>query len=170
MTEVQARSAITDIRHGLEYAWGSLAQGWRHLSSKAERALTRFSPSKKMVAEGELLPAEAPGWGLLAGEVFEDDHKIVVRIEAPGLERNDFDLEVRDDLLIVRGEKRFQHESLEGGYRLMECAYGSFHRAVPLSARVRPDQTKARYRNGVLRIELPKAGGASNRRIDIEVH
>lgn len=106
----------------------------------------------------------------MAGEVFENDHKIVVRIEVPGLERGDFDLEVRDDLLIVRGEKRFQRESRAGGYRLMECAYGSFHRAIPLSAPVQPDQAKARYRNGVLRIELPKAEGAGNRRIDIEVH
>jgi HSP20 family protein len=123
-----------------------------------------------MAEEGQALPVEAPGWGLLAGEVFEDDHKIVVRIEVPGLERGDFDLEVRDDLLIVRGEKRFQRESRAGGYRLMECAYGSFHRAIPLSAPVQPDQAKARYRNGVLRIELPKAEGAGSRRIDIEVH
>ncbi len=163
-------SALNDMRHGLEHAWGSLAQGWRHLSREAERALTRFSPSKKMEEEGELLPAEAPGWGLLAGEVFEDDHKIMVRIEAPGLERDDFDLEVRDQQLVVRGEKRFQRESREGGYRLMECAYGSFHRTVPLPARVQPDLAKARYRNGVLRIELPKAEGVSSRRIDIEVH
>ncbi len=162
-------SALNDMRHGLEHAWVSLAQGWKHLSSKAEQALTRFNPSKNMEEKGETLPVEAPGWGLLAGEVFEDDHKIVVRIEAPGLDRDDFDLEMRDDLLIVRGEKRFQRESREGGYRLMECAYGSFHRAVPLPAPVQPDQAKARYCNGVLRIELPKAEGAVIRRIDIEV-
>ena len=52
----------------------------------------------------------------------------------------------------------------------MECAYGSFHRAIPLPAPVQPDRAKARYRNGVLRIELPKAEGAGSRRIDIEVH
>ena len=52
----------------------------------------------------------------------------------------------------------------------MECAYGNFHRAIPLSATVQPDRAKAHYRNGVLRIELPKADGVSSRRIDIEVH
>ena len=51
----------------------------------------------------------------------------------------------------------------------MECAYGSFHRAIPLSAPVQPDRAKAHYRIGVSRIELPEAEGASSRRIDIEV-
>lgn len=162
--------AISDIQHGLENAWGSLAQGWQHLSSKAERALTRFKPLKKTAEEGDTLPVETPDWGLLAGEVFEDENEIVVRIEAPGLERDDFDLEVRGDRLVVRGEKRFRRESREGGYHLMECAYGSFHRAIPLPAPVRAGQARASYRNGVLRIKLPKAEGAGSRRVDIEVH
>ena len=51
----------------------------------------------------------------------------------------------------------------------MECAYGSFHGAIPLSAPVQPDRANARYRNGVLRIELPEAEGASSRLLDIEV-
>ncbi len=162
-------TALTNIRHELEQAWDSLGQGWWQFSGSAAQALTRFTPPKKPNKKGETPPAEVSGWGLLAGEIFEDEGKVVVRLEAPGLERDSFDLTVLDDLLIVRGEKRFQRESDEGGYHLMECAYGSFRRDIPLPAPVKPGKANARYRDGVLRVELPKAKNAFKRHIDIEV-
>jgi len=91
-----------------------------------------------------------------------------VRLEAPGLEREDFDIEVFEDTLIIRGEKRLTRERNEGRYHVLECAYGRFERAIPLPAEVEADRASARYRNGVLRIELPKT--ASQRRHHIEVN
>jgi HSP20 family protein len=93
---------------------------------------------------------------MLGGDVFEDDKRIVVRLEAPGMSKGDFDIQVLDDALVVRGQKRFKREGTEGRWRVLQCAYGSFLRAVPLPAPVKSDKSRASYRNGVLRVELPK--------------
>jgi len=161
---------MTELKHGLEEAWHSVADGWRQLRDRATGALTHFSPGKSPsvrntgTSEGGQFPAT---WALLAGDVFEDDDKVVVRLEAPGLEKEDFDLEVRSDVLIVRGEKRYDRETTQGRYRVRQCAYGSFHRAIPLPVPVAADKAAASYRNGVLRIELPKSEHARARRIEV---
>jgi len=106
---------------------------------------------------------------MLGGDAFEDDERVVVRLEAPGMERDDFDVQVVGDALVVRGEKKFERESTEGRWRVLQCAYGSFHRSVPLPAAVRADAAQASYRNGVLRVELPKREPAAppSRRIAV---
>ena len=65
-------------------------------------------------------------------------------------------IEIGGDTLQVRGEKRFERESTEGRWRVLQCAYGSFQRSVPLPAPVRGEEASASYRDGVLRIDLPK--------------
>jgi HSP20 family protein len=67
------------------------------------------------------------------------------------------------------GEKRFERESSEGRYRVLQCAYGSFRRIVPLPTPVLTDQAKANYRNGVLRIELPKPATDRPRKLTVKV-
>ena len=151
-------STLEELRGGIGRFWDSLAEGWRHLVSRASGALTRFRSSSSSQAD---LPELVRGneWGLLAADLFDDGEKVVVRLEAPGMELDDFDVCVHDDTLIVRGEKRYQNERTEGGYRIAECAYGSFERAIPLPENVDGSQAKAKYRRGVLRIELPKTSG-----------
>jgi HSP20 family protein len=90
------------------------------------------------------------------GHVFEDEKRVIVRLEAPGMNKGDFDIQVQGDALVVRGEKRFEREDTDGRWRVLQCAYGSFLRTVPLPAPVKSDKSRASYRSGVLRIELPK--------------
>jgi HSP20 family protein len=73
------------------------------------------------------------------------------------------------DALVVRGEKRFEREESEGRWRVLQCAYGSFRRVVPLPAPVLADRAKASYRNGVLKIELPKAAPGKPQTLAIKV-
>ncbi len=165
---------LTDLKHGLEETWHSLGEGWRSFRERTSGALTRFTPSTRNKASVEA-PAAPPAhadfpstnWALLAGDVFEDSDKFVVRLEVPGLDKQDMDIEVRNDVLIVRGEKRYEQESGSGRYRMRQCAFGSFHRSIPLPLPVLADKTSASYRNGVLRIELPKAEHARGRRIEV---
>jgi HSP20 family protein len=149
-----------------------VADGWRRLRQSAAGALTPFRPggqSSLPASVDDDLYLSSPGWAMLTGDVFEDRKQVLVRLEVPGMEKQDFDIEVRDDVLIVRGEKRFERESTEGRYRVMQCAYGTFNRAIPLPAPVTADKAKARYRNGVLKITLPKAKAARGRSIDIKI-
>jgi HSP20 family protein len=162
---------LTDLKHGLEETWHSLGDDWRHLRERASGALTRFTPltrnSKTPTATPTATEFPSASWALLAGDLFEDNDKFVVRLEVPGLDKQDLDIQVRSDMLIVRGEKRYEQESSSGQYRVRQCAFGSFHRSIPLTVPVQADQASASYRNGVLRIELPKTEQASGRRIEV---
>ena len=71
--------------------------------------------------------------------------------------------------VVISGVKRFERESSQGRWRLMQCAYGSFRRTVPLPAAVKSDSAKATYKNGVLRVELAKANPGSPKGIKIAI-
>jgi len=105
----------------------------------------------------------------MAAEVFDDDDKVIVRLEAPGMDKKEFDLQVIDDVLIVRGEKRIQKEHTEGHYHVKECAYGRFERAIGLPDEVDSNKAQADYKNGILRIELPKAANKRRKRTKVEI-
>lgn len=164
-------STLQQLRHGLNRAWDHIAEGWRELSERAGHALTRFRPYSH---QGELETADeqvlqnASRWGLLAAEVRETADAVEVRLEAPGLEPDDFEIEVADgDVLVVRGEKRLERRRQEGHYSIMERAFGRFERAIPLPVAVEEDGAKARYRRGVLTVELPKSRSGRLRRIPV---
>jgi HSP20 family protein len=106
---------------------------------------------------------------MLGGELFEDDKRVVGRLEVPGLNKDDLDVEVQGDALVVHGEKRFEREDTTGRYRVLQCAYGNFRRVVPLPAEVLSEQAKASYKNGVLRVELPKAQTDKPRKSTVKV-
>ena len=161
---------VSEFKQGVEGIWETAAEGWRRLSHQAAGALTRFGgKSSTSVRVSDDLDLPSPNWGLLAGDVFEDGKKIVVRLEVPGMEKGDFDIAVQDDMLMVQGEKHFESESGAGRYRVLQCAYGSFSRAIPLPAPIAINQAQASYRNGVLKIELPKARQTETRPVRIKV-
>jgi len=166
---------MNEVKQGLESIWDSVSDGWQRLRESAAGALTRFRPgaTSKLPARAEVddafyLPSQ--GWSMLGGDVFEDDRRLVVRLEVPGMSKEDFDIEVSGDLLVVRGDKRFERESTEGRWRVLQCAYGSFSRSVPLPVAVRADAAQASYRDGVLRIELPKVTPGRPQRFTLQVH
>ncbi|MEJ5210747.1 MAG: Hsp20/alpha crystallin family protein [Burkholderiales bacterium] len=155
--------------------WDSVTEGWRHLWESARGALTRFRPGDKTnlpqaeeVEDESFLPSL--GWAMLGGEVFEDDTRVVVRLEVPGMDKADLDIQVEGDSLVVSGEKRFERESTQGRWHTLQCAYGSFRRVIPLPVPVKSEEARASYRNGVLRVELPKLepGRRAPRSIPVE--
>lgn len=166
---------VDELKQGVESFWDKLGQGFAQLRQSAAGALTRFKPGQqtRMPAAADIdMPSALanPGWGLVGGDVFEDEKRVVVRLELPGMERQDFDIEVLPDSLLVRGEKKFERESTEGRWRVMQCAYGSFQRRVSLPVAVKTDEVRAVYKDGVLKIELPKVEVAKPRSATIEVH
>lgn len=144
-------NTLQSLRSGLDRAWDNIAEGWAELREFASHAVTRFKPTKAVDQA-----ARGNRWGLLAAEVSDDRREIKIRIEAPGMEPDDFELEVVNRTLLVSGEKSYENERSEGQYHLTECAYGRFERAIPLPAEVDEDEAQARYRHGVLQVTLPK--------------
>jgi len=164
-------STLAQISEGLERAWDTLSEGWQQMRQRASQAITRFNPLHK---RGELetvedqLMQQSLRWGVMAAELEERDDELIVRLEAPGMEADDFDIAVVNDVLVVRGEKQMQREQKRGRYHVMECAYGSFERAIPLPRKVEESGARARYRRGVLTVRLPIAESARSRRIEVQ--
>jgi HSP20 family protein len=110
----------------------------------------------------------AVGWSPQV-EMFERKGKLVVRADLPGLTREDVKVELDDDAITIRGERRREHEENREGYYRSERSYGSFYRTIPLPEGVNGEAAKATFRDGVLEIEMeaPKQKNRG-RRLDIE--
>src|SRR3989338_8567648 len=117
--------------------WENLSEGWRELLSRSSNALTHFSHiNKNEVPPESGTLATFPRWSLLAGEVEETDKEIVVRVEVPGMEKEDCCITIEGNLLCLSGEKYFERETHDSTYHIMERAYGTFQRTIPLPRNV----------------------------------
>jgi HSP20 family protein len=161
------KQAGKSIGRELSRTWENLSEGWRELISQSSDALTHFSRNKSEPQAESAALATFPRWSLLAGEVEETDKEIVVRVEVPGMEKEDCRITIEDNLLQLRGEKRFAREAQDSTYHVMERAYGAFHRTLPLPRNVDADKAEASYRNGVLNIRLPKTASENRRTIPL---
>ena len=108
-----------------------------------------------------------PRWSLLAGELEETGHDVVVRFELPGMDKDDCTIHIEGNVLHLSGEKRFERDSSDSTYHVMERAYGAFQRSIALPRNVNVDQAKASFKNGVLTVRLPKEGGSSAKAIAV---
>jgi len=103
-------------------------------------------------------------------DVEETEHDIRVRAELPGMNKEDFSAEITGNRLVLRGEKKCsREETKEGAYYYAECSYGSFVRTLPLPCEVNTDEAEGEYKNGVLKLRLPKTEEAKAKRVNVEV-
>ncbi|MGA7525590.1 MAG: Hsp20/alpha crystallin family protein [Acidobacteriaceae bacterium] len=102
-------------------------------------------------------------------DVYEDEHKIVLKLEVPGLKENDLDIQLENNLLTVKGERKFEKEEKEENFHRIERRYGSFYRSFTIPSTVNPENVKASYDAGVLRIELEKRAEARPKQIKVEL-
>lgn len=101
-------------------------------------------------------------------EAFERAGKLIVRADLPGLNKDDIDVDITDDAIRIRGERRQEREENEEGYYRSERSYGSFYREIPLPGGVNHEEANASFRDGVLEITMPApARQSSGRRIEI---
>nr|MDQ3283268.1 Hsp20/alpha crystallin family protein [Acidobacteriota bacterium] len=104
-----------------------------------------------------------------AVDVLEETDKIMVKVEAPGVDEKDLRVTFEDGLLTVTGERRFERKD-DRNYHRIERAYGSFTRSFTLPRSVDASQIVANYRNGVLEIEVPKKEESRPKQIQINVN
>jgi HSP20 family protein len=100
-------------------------------------------------------------------DIYENKDQIVLEAELPGMNRDDFDLTIENNLITLRGERRFEKKDDSDNYHRVERAYGSFTRSFTLPQTVSGDGATAEYRNGVLRVVLPKREETKARRIEV---
>jgi HSP20 family protein len=101
-------------------------------------------------------------------DIYENKEQIILEAELPGMNREDFDLSIENNVLTLRGERKFEKKDENDNYHRVERSYGSFTRSFTLPQTVSSDGAIAEYRNGVLRVALPKREEVKARKIMVE--
>jgi len=102
-------------------------------------------------------------------DIYEDQHKIVLKLEVPGMKESDLDIQLENNLLTVKGERKFENEEKEENFHRIERRYGSFTRSFTLPQTVDTATPKASYEHGVLSIVLPKKEAAKPKQVKVEI-
>ncbi len=104
-----------------------------------------------------------------SAELEETDDAINLKLEIPGLEAKDLDIEVTEDTVEVKGERKSETKTEEQGMIRSEFQYGAFDRVIPLPTHVQGDKAKAEYKNGILNLTLPKVAEEQRKTVKINV-
>lgn len=105
-----------------------------------------------------------------AVDIYEtENHDLVLKVELPGMSREDINVTVENSTLVLKGQKKFDADVKEEHYRRIERTYGAFHRSFTLPATVDAARVSADYKNGVLTVKLPFREEAKPRSINVDV-
>jgi HSP20 family protein len=104
-----------------------------------------------------------------AVDIYENEHELVVKADLPDVDSKDLDIRVENNILSIRGERKFEKNVNQDNYLRVERAYGSFSRSFSLANAVNPDGIKADYQNGVLTLNIPKREEAKPKQIKVSV-
>lgn len=104
-----------------------------------------------------------------AVDIFETEHELVVKADLPEVNPQDLDIRVENNILTIRGERKFENKVNEENYLRVERAYGSFSRSFSLANSVKSDAIKADYQDGVLTLSIPKREEAKPKLIKVNV-
>jgi HSP20 family protein len=143
-------------------------------------AITRWDPFRDVVVlqnrlntlfrdfNGENEPTAAASFTPPV-DIYEDNQKVVLKLEVPGIEEKDLDVRVENHTLTVKGERKFEKEENEQNFHRIERRHGSFYRAFTLPSTVDTENVNAKYTAGVLKLELKKKAEAQPKQIKVNV-
>ncbi|HBB35182.1 MAG TPA: molecular chaperone [Cyanobacteria bacterium UBA8803] len=118
------------------------------LQEEMNRLFNSLTPTRMTQGGGGFIPA---------AEMHDDTEAIHLKIEVPGMEAKDIDVQVTAEAVSISGERKSETRTEEQGITKSEFRYGKFQRVIPLPSRIQNTQVKAEYKNGVLTLTLPKA-------------
>jgi HSP20 family protein len=139
------------------------------------RDLTSIQERMNQIFEDALARSRGRDEGLRTGmwtpavDIYEKNDTVVVKAELPGVEKDQISVEVKDGILTLRGERKFEREVKEESYHRIERSYGTFLRSFSLPVSVNQEQVKATFRDGVLEVELPKKENAKPKQIKVDI-
>jgi HSP20 family protein len=146
-------------------------------------AVVRWDPLREVVALQSRLNSLFQNYGPTTGQddgealavaafappvdIYEDENKLVLKLEVPGVSQEDIDIQVENRTLTVRGERKLENDEKQENFHRVERRYGVFARSFTLPSTVDPESIKATYDAGVLTIELAKRAEAKPRQVKI---
>jgi HSP20 family protein len=123
-----------------------------------------FSDAFERTSEESNLTAWAP-----AVDIYETEHELVVKADLPDVDPKDLDIRVENNILTIRGERKFEKNVNQDNYLRVERAYGAFSRSFSLANTVNSEAIKADYQHGVLTLSIPKREEAKPKQIKVNV-
>jgi HSP20 family protein len=102
-------------------------------------------------------------------DIYETEHELVVKADLPDIDPKDLDIRVENNILTIRGERKFEKKVEEKNYMRVERAYGAFSRSFALASTVDTEAIQAQYENGVLTLTIPKREEAKPKQIKVNV-
>jgi HSP20 family protein len=137
---------------------------FRSTSTLQDQINRLFNETFERPGQESNLTAWAP-----AVDIYENEHELVVKADLPDIDPKDLDIRVENNILTIRGERKFEKKVNEDNYLRVERAYGAFSRSFALANTVNPDGIKADYQNGVLTLVIPKREEAKPKQIKVNV-
>ena len=121
---------------------------------------------------GGALPSTGDGISesTLSVDIYENDNSFFIEADIPGMNIEDIKIDVQDRMLTIKGEKKFKEKTEKDKYIRVERSYGSFFRSLSLPMNVDSDKIEASYKDGTLRLNLPKTEQAKPKQIEIKSH
>ena len=113
-------------------------------------------------------PFERESEWVPAFDVMENEKEYIVEAELPGIDVKDLEVTISDGLLTIRGEKKREREHNEENYYRLERSFGSFHRSFRIPEKILVDKIDATYKNGILKLTLPKAEVPEVKKIEVK--
>lgn len=156
----------SELGRGIARAWDGLTEGWREVLTRSSGALTHFIRTAKPTKD-DSAQEPFPQWSLLASEVWETAQSVIVRIEMPGMNKEDIDVSIGQSGLRIRGEKHSAGEHQDRRYHLMERAFGRFERTIALPANVDAARAEVSYKDGIITVIAPKTEAAPPTRLPV---
>ena len=104
-----------------------------------------------------------------AVDIYEGEHELVVKADLPDIKPEELDVRVKNNILTIRGERKFEKKVDENNYLRLERAYGSFARSFSLANTVNTEAIQADYQDGVLTLKIPKREEAKPKQIKVNV-
>jgi len=143
MTNIVRWDPFSDLRHSMDRLFDEgFSRPWRFLPTEQESTF----------------PVE----------VSETDHEVEVKAALPGIDPNEVEITIQNDVLTIRGEHKETTEDKKREYYRREVRYGSFHRSLALPTGVDSDKAEAEFKNGMLQLHLPKAEAVRPRQIKVK--
>src|ERR1041384_2569462 len=137
---------------------------FRDLSTLQDRMNRLFDDAGRTWRNDE--PAATTSWSP-AVDIYETEGEIIVKAELPGVDRKDISLHLEKNVLTLKGERKFEKETKEENYHRIERAYGAFSRSFSIPATVDEEKIRADYKDGILKIALPKKDQVKPKQIQI---
>ncbi len=142
--------------------------GWPDVEAEFDRLQREFSRLSGLFGTRAPIEIASEEWSP-AVDIHEGDDAITVTATVPGVMKEDVTVEVEDDSLVIKGEKRSERDVKDKGFRLREVSYGSFYRALTLPVSVEAEKAEATLKDGVLTLKLPKRAEARTKTVTVAV-